>query len=333
MASLGLCLLNEMNRQRLFDYIEEHLAVLAHRVKARGMLNILDLHLHSENFYRDFLNLLYSWKLVNLNKVSQNVEAIDLIDDINKIVVQVSATNTKQKIEGALGKPSMANYNGWSFKFISIACNAEDLRTKSYANPHGLNFSPASDIYDVDLIIREICGLSIDRLQEVETFIRKELGNDTASLVIESDLTRIITMLAQVDWSSSEPIKLDNEFQIDTKIDHNDLVKSKAVIKEYNIWQNSVRRIYSAFDAEGVNKSFFVLQKIRSFYIEHCTELSGDDLFDAVRQEVKTEIRKHVLRGDLTEESIDICSDVIVVDAFIRCKIFQNPEGYSYVTA
>ena len=154
-----------------------------------------------------------------------------------------------------------------------------------------------------------------------------------ASMVIESDLTRIITILAQVDWSTFDQIKIDNDFQIDTKIDHNDLVKSKAIVKEYNIWQNSVSRIYSAFDAEGLNKSLFVLQKIRSFYLEHCYKLKGDDLFDAVRNDVKAEIRKHSISGELTKESIDICSDIIVVDAFIRCRIFENPEGYSYVTA
>jgi hypothetical protein len=42
---------------------------------------------------------------------------------------------------------------------------------------------------------------------------------------------------------------------------------------------------------------------------------------------------KHSIDGELTKESIDICSDIIVVDAFIRCKIFENPEGYSYVIA
>lgn len=322
-----------MNRENLFNYIDERLAVLAHRVETRGKLNILDLHLHSENFYRDFLNLLYGWNLENLNKVNQNVEAIDLIDNTNRIIIQVSSTNTKQKIESALEKNSMANYKGWSFKFISIARSATDLRTKTFANPYSLNFSPTTDIIDIDSLIREVCGLTIGKLQEIETFIRKELGNDTTSRVIESDLTRIITMLAQVDWSTFDQIKLDKEFQIDTKIDHNDLIKSKVVIKEYNIWQNSVRRIYSAFDAEGLNKSLFVLQKIRSFYLEHCCALKGDDLFDAVRNDVKTEIRKHASSGELTEESIDICSDIIVVDAFIRCKIFENPEGYSYVTA
>lgn len=321
-----------MNRSHLFDYIEEHLVVLSRRVETRGKLNILDLHLHSENFYRDFLNLLYDWDLENLNKVNQNVEAIDLIDNTNNIIIQVSSTNTKHKIESALGKESLAAYSGWSFKFISIARPASDLRTKTLKNPYGLKFSPSQDIFDIDSIIREVSGLTIDKLQKVETFIRKELGNNVTSTMIESDLTRIITMLAQVDWSTFDNIRLDNEFQIDIKVDHNALVKSKAIIAEYNIWQSSVRRIYSSFDAEGLNKSLFVLQKIRSFYLEHCYELDGDNLFDAVRNDVKAEIRKHASSGELTEESIDICSDIIVVDAFIRCKIFENPEGYSYVT-
>lgn len=322
-----------MNRERLYSYIEERLVVLAHRVEVRGKLNVLDLHLHSENFYRDFLNLLYGWDLENLNKTSQNVEAIDLIDKSNKIVVQVSSTNTKQKVEVALSKDIMRSYAGWSFKFVSIARNADNLRTKVFKNPNGLNFVPSADIYDVNSLLREVMCSTIDKLQDVETFIRKELESDATAMVIESDLTRVISMLSQVDWSTSDRIKVDNEFQIDAKIHYNELAKSIPIIKEYNIWQNSVRRIYSVFDAEGANKSFFVLQKIRSFYIEHCASMRGDDLFDMVRNDVKAEIRKRAASGELTEESIDVCSDVIVVDAFIRCKIFENPEGYSYVTA
>lgn len=322
-----------MNRDRLFKYIEEHLVFLTYRVEERGMLNMLDLHLHSENFYRDFLNMLYGWSLDNLNKTRQNVEAIDLIDTANRIVIQVSSTNTKRKIEDALGKESMANYAGWHFKFVSIARKADNLRKKSFQNPHGLVFDPPTDIYDLNFLLREVLDSKIEKLYNVEAFIRKELGNDVMLMTIESDLSRVITMLAQADWSNFEPVKIDNEFQVDDKIGYNDLVRFKAVINEYKIWQNSVRRIYSAFDAEGSNKSFFVLQKIRSFYLEHCSEQEGDELFDAIRKDVKSEIKKHALCDELTEESIDICSDVVVVDAFIRCKIFENPEGYNHVTA
>ena len=44
-----------MNRSKYFDYIEEKLTVLAIRIEKRGKLNILNLHVHSENFYLQFI--------------------------------------------------------------------------------------------------------------------------------------------------------------------------------------------------------------------------------------------------------------------------------------
>lgn len=91
-----------MNRNPYFNYIDEKLHVLARRIETRGKMNLLDIHVHSENFYLHFFNLLYGFKLENLNSKLQNVEAIDLIDHANQIIIQVSATCTKQKIESAL---------------------------------------------------------------------------------------------------------------------------------------------------------------------------------------------------------------------------------------
>lgn len=90
-----------MNQKKYFDYIEERLTTLATRIKLRGQLNILDLNIHSEDFYCRFLNLLYEYKrLTNLNNSEkQNIEAIDLIDTEKKIYIQVSATASKQKKE------------------------------------------------------------------------------------------------------------------------------------------------------------------------------------------------------------------------------------------
>ena len=77
--------------------------------------------MHSENFYLHFFNLLFGYKLENLNTFLQNVEAIDLIDHTNKIVIQVSATNTKQKVESTLEKEIIKTYSAYTFKFISIS--------------------------------------------------------------------------------------------------------------------------------------------------------------------------------------------------------------------
>lgn len=35
--------------------------------------------------------------------------------------------------------------------------------------------------------------------------------------------------------------------------------------------------------------------------------------------------------NEISYEELEMCVYIIVVDAFIRCKIFRNPEGYNYV--
>ena len=50
-----------MNRSTYFNSIESNsMGLLSHREE--GALNLLDLHLHSENFYLHFINLLFGWK-------------------------------------------------------------------------------------------------------------------------------------------------------------------------------------------------------------------------------------------------------------------------------
>ena len=69
-----------MNRAAYYNYIQERLTTHCTIVELRGKINILDYHLHSENFYRDLLNKLYTWNLENLNSQIRNIEAIDLVD-------------------------------------------------------------------------------------------------------------------------------------------------------------------------------------------------------------------------------------------------------------
>ena len=55
----------------------------------------------------------------------------DLIDNEKKIVIQVSSTNTKQKIESSLKKKLIEDYADYTFKFISISKEVENSPTIS----------------------------------------------------------------------------------------------------------------------------------------------------------------------------------------------------------
>lgn len=181
-----------INRSGVFNYVEERLNILSVRVDSRGKLNILDLHLHSENFYLHLLNQVYAWSLENINSESQNVEAIDLIDHINKTIIQVSATNTKQKIELALEKDVFMRFPGYSFKFISISKNADELRKKKYKNFQAVQFEPSEDIIDIASILQTIISFEIDKQNEVYELIKKELGSEVDTIKFDSDLATII---------------------------------------------------------------------------------------------------------------------------------------------
>ena len=91
-----------------FNYIEEHLSFLAFRIVTRGTLNLNDINIHSESFFMHLLNCIYDWNLYNANAERNNMPGIDLIYNTEAIIIQVSSTSTKEKIQNSLNKIPIA---------------------------------------------------------------------------------------------------------------------------------------------------------------------------------------------------------------------------------
>jgi hypothetical protein len=315
-----------MNRSKYFNSIEHKLSSLATSIEIRGSLNILDLNLHSENFYLHFFKVIFGWDLQNRNVVHKNAPGIDLIDNINKIIVQVSATATKQKIESALSK-DLSAYSGYSFKFISISKDAKCLRTDTFSNPHNLTFSPTEDIYDIPYLLALICEMEIDRQKEIYEFINKELKEEPDPEKVESNLTSIIKILSKEDWSKDVLGFEIVPFEIEAKISYNQLDTARVLIEEYKIHSHRIEKIYSEFDRQGTNKSLSILNGIRSEYLNIGPVGSPDQCFFLIIDKVIHKIQASANYTSLPEEELALCVQILVVDAFIRCKIFKNPLG------
>jgi hypothetical protein len=315
-----------MNRQKYFNYIEEKLSTLAYRIEMRGGLNLLELNIHSEHFYLQLFNLLFGWQLENLNNIKSNAAGIDLIDNSNKLIVQVSSTATKQKIESALSK-NLSAYKGYTFKFISISKNAAALRTQKYTNPHSIIFVPADDIFDIPQLLRIISGIDFDKLENIYNFIIKELKIEPNPDKIESNLTTIITILSKEDWNQ-EVIGIETvPYDIDNKIISNELDATKTLIDDYRIHYHRIDKIYVAFDQQGVNKSISVLNGIRTVYVSIAKDVDPDHCFILIIDKVKRKILASSNYKPIPDEELELCVQLLVVDAFIRCKIFKNPQG------
>jgi len=322
-----------MNRLIYYDYINERLNTLANQIITNGKLNMLHLHIHSESFYQHLFNLLYDYNLINLNESLQNVEAIDLIDSKKGIVIQVSSANKKEKIESALKKNIIKQYSNYRFKFISIAKDAKNLRDKTYKNPHNISFNPKSDIYDITSILNTIFLTDIDKQKKIYQFIKKELGNEINPIKLESNLATIINILAKENWDESNEYENPNPFEIENKITFNELESSKDIIKDYYTYYGKVNKKYNELDSLGHNKSNSVLASIKRKYRKLKNKKNGDEIFEAIIEKIQEEILRSSNYFSIPIDELELCIDILVVDAFIRCKIFENPKGYNYVTS
>lgn len=321
-----------MNRPDYFNVIEERLNLLALRISSRGRLNILDYHGHSENFYQYFLNEVYSWTVTNENDNKQNIEAIDLIDRSNKFVIQVSSTASKQKIEYSLSKISINDLSGYTFKFISISKDADVLRNNNFKIPDGISFAPSTDIIDKNSILTKIRGLHIDDQERIYQFVKKELVMEIDAMKLESNLATVINILSKEDWDKTEPVAEVNSFEIDRKISFNNLNAAKVIIGDYSVHYGRVDKIYTAFDSQGSNKSSSVLSTIRQEYAKAKINLTDDLLFFYVISKVQEKILNSSNYTAIPFDELELCINILVVDAFIRCKIFENPDSYNYAT-
>ena len=85
------------NKQTYISIITKRLTYLQKEVENFNSLNLTDINVIAENFYRDFFNLI-GFEFNNTNFESNNFAHIDLIDTVNKQAIQVTSQNDNIKI-------------------------------------------------------------------------------------------------------------------------------------------------------------------------------------------------------------------------------------------
>lgn len=321
-----------MNRSHAFDLCEGLLNLLCLRVESRAKLNLLNLNIHCEDFYAQLLNVLFGYALKNVNADQPNAEGIDLLDLGNKLLLQVSSTATKGKVNAALGK-DLAAYDGYAFKFVSICKDAAHLRKQTYSNPHNLVFDPQKDIYDVPSLLSSILHMELSQQRAIYEFLHRELVLEYSPALEESNLAAIIGILSGHDLTEISSGATSVPFNVDDKIKQNNLTLAAAVIEDFKIHHHRVDSIYGEFDLAGRNKSKSVLDSFRTTYLKLATQYSGDELYHQIIERVTEKVKTSANYDKIPSDELELYVNVLAVDAFIRCKIFQEPKKKAHAPA
>jgi len=133
---------------------------------------------------------------------------------------------------------------------------------------------------------------------------------------------------------------LQGEFVIADKIKHNNIVKYKGVIEEHRIYQGKLNAIYGELDSQASSKKLILLRNVRNSYLKikgsYIAKSPTTNLIDTIRtnsDKIIEDIEKELL-GEIDKsnniaaplETVKIALLIIMVDAFMRCKILENPE-------
>lgn len=316
-----------MELKRLTSIITSRLAYLSSEVRLSGSMNLLDSNVLLEDVFKEILNITYGLKLQNANLIKQNIRAIDLIDCSSKTIIQVSSDNSKAKVQTSLDKIELPKYEGYTFKFVCISKGVSHLKKHHFNVPEGISFNAETDCYDDKRILRDVLAKDIDTIRKLALYLEESILPATADERRPSVITYVINRLADEPLAEIAVNPDTKSFDLEPKIDFNSLKKWRDIISEYTVFSLLVDKIYRAYDEQGVNKSFAVLSSLHDLYLNLASELTGDALFDKLLESVYDIVNKdYEYNESLTREELQVNIKIVLVDAFVKCKIFKKPE-------
>lgn len=160
------------------------------------------------------------------------------------------------------------------------------------------------------------------------------------SKTISSNFSHIINILGS-QLVEDENTQLSEAPGIEEKIHHNNVVFYREIIDEYGIFVGKLTAIYNEFDTQGTDKTNNTLSNVRLQYLKVKAELrakspnrpplelireNADFIFSEVEKKLLAEIKSS---SNITEsyDAINVSLQVIMIDAFFRCKILENPKA------
>lgn len=319
-----------MSRMVLLNGINYWLSVLKYETENASGSNMQDINLVSEDFYCELFNVIFDYSLVNANQFRSNFPGVDLIDDKNKVLIQVSSTCTSDKIRHSLEEieKNINRFDGYKFKFISLTKDIDKLKHGKYSVKGNISFTPSTDIYDKKSIYAKIKVLSTEKISSIYSLCKNNIKFNPNPVKLESGLVYIINALSSVPLYEKNVNIETVAFDINAKIIKNDIELFRDIINDNVVYYNTIKQIYEEYDKIGQNKSLAVLYSLHKKYLEATKhKYHGDDIYAYINEKVKQEVMENadIIQSNLDQESLSFYIDLILIHAFIECQIYQKP--------
>lgn len=154
----------------------DELTAVSQQVKSRAGLQLFDLNRYLEDFFKEILNIVYGYKLKNLNEDRTNNPGLDLGDEVAKVAYQVTSTKSSEKINRTLEKAA-SQIREFPTIFVLILQDKQGSYSgidEDLSKPFG--FKAETHVLDIQDVLKAVLSLPIDRLQQLFDLVSKEVA-------------------------------------------------------------------------------------------------------------------------------------------------------------
>jgi len=174
------------------EYIREKLLFIKLKVEQDTKSGLFDINKYGEDIFMHLLNSSYGFKISNANDVFyDNFPAIDLIDEENELLIQVTSTLSTQKIYSTIKKKDenkeLKKYKDYKLKMCYIA-GAPDFNEQESLNlkEKGIN---EEDLLDLDTII-SIAQNDQQKCNDIYYTLNQRLDSKAYNLDVENHFNK-----------------------------------------------------------------------------------------------------------------------------------------------
>lgn len=322
-------------RKKAYDRICYCFSVMYADLLHHQRINDLSLNIHSENFFRDVFNDVYSCNFENANFGNQNADCVDLVDTLKKKAVQITSTTSSDKIYKTLQALNTPQYKDYAVEVYY-------LLGKPNFNVITKNKVESDFKIDVNTIIKDstditysVNNLATDSLIKLsKKYFNDDVIQYTLNEVLQITCRQLINDMAYADEDChlsdfdlkdpKEKIKLNNidetiGIKILSSLNFAILIDDLSASERTDLENLIVKDIYYKFLIAGLS-SFHRRSEINSLSIEELNELARQINFNLtpVLKNTYKFIKDKIILKDYNSVSIPW---IIIAYFFELCEI------------
>lgn len=314
-----------INKEIYLKNVAESLALLSKQVELLNAVNLYDINIIAEDFFVELLNLIFDYKFKNANIIEKNAPAIDLIDEENKISIQVTSDNSSTKIKHTIHEYiNNKSYEKYDRLIVLILTSK-----KKYSKPFDTNnifiFHKERDILDVKDLVKFIRGLEGEKIRAINNFLERELC-DKVYLAKETQANEIDTIIDLIQYISKHKEvkkKIDVEIDPEYKIYKRFKDFTERLISEYTtlytLYGNAIETINETIGIDEAQNIIimFYLQDISMQFLDE----TNDNPIKALNKLVAYFEDKLSINGKKYDRA---AIKFYLVNEMIKCRVFPN---------